>query len=157
MGQLPHAVQLPLHHLGSGLGAEESPWGLRLAAPGPACFPARFAPDGWAALWLPGPARSSGWCWSWRGRSPPPLTTPPPAPRSLLSPSLESCSLAASGPQRLLGPILLPSVRRSLSLRSAVECGLFLPAACPATAAGGGKQVSCSCHHRPGYKQPLLS
>lgn len=80
--------------------ARSGPKGLRLAAPGPACFPARFAPDGWAALWLPGPARSSGWCWRWRGRSPPPLTTPPPDPRSLLSPSLESRSLTASGPQR---------------------------------------------------------
>lgn len=88
--------------------------GSRLATPGPTCFSARFAPDGWAALWLPGPPRSSGWRWRWR--SPPPLTTPPPAPRSLLSPSLESGFLAASGPQRPPAG-RLASVCRSVSLQ----------------------------------------
>lgn len=129
--------------------------GLRLAAPGPACFPARFAPDGWAALWLPGPPRSSGWRWRWR--SPPPLTTPPPAPRSLLSPSLESRSVAASGPQRPPGRSPGECLSVCLSAVPQIECGILLPALCLAAAAGGGKQVSRSSHRCPGYKQPLLS
>lgn len=104
--------------LGPDLGPRGHRGGSRLATPGPACFSARFAPDGWAALWLPGPPRFSGWRWRWRWRSPPPLTTPPPAPRSLLSPSLESRFLAAFGPQRPPAG-RLASVCRSVSLQYA--------------------------------------
>lgn len=73
VGQLPHAVQLPLHHLGGGLAAAGSLRGSRAGSPRPSCLcPQRSRRAGWAAL-------SASWA------SALPLRSLPP-PRSRLRP-----------------------------------------------------------------------
>lgn len=86
------------------------------AAPGPACLcPRRLSRPGWVggALRFLGQPRSR--CSS---LSPPPLATPPPAPRSLLSPSLFSRSFASSGPPKGAPPTVPASVGLPAAWRS---------------------------------------
>lgn len=132
-------MQLPLHHLAGGLGAAGSRWGSRARQPpGPACLcPRRLSRPGWVggALRFLGPPRSG--C---RSLSPPPLAAPPPAHRSLLSPSLFSGSFASSGPPKGPQPIRAsvgpPAARRSAGL------GRRPPSPRRPASPRGGKQVS---------------
>lgn len=122
------------------------------AQPASAC--SAFAPDGWAAL-------SASWASALPLAPASPLAAPPPAPRSLLYPSLSSRSPSLPGPPR---PLARP--RESLSAGRRVVhrlCAQLLPVRpaqsrwreagkpAPATAPAPG---SCPTHRpaSPDYK-----
>ena len=112
------------------------------AAPGPACLgPRRLSRPGWvggAPRFLGQPRSRCG------SLSPPPLATPPPAPRSLLSPkfvfSLFSRLPGPSSPRLALRRSRRVWVRRP-SGDSQVVCAAPPPRSAPPSP-GGGKQVS---------------
>lgn len=112
------------------------------AAPGPACLgPRRLSRPGWvggAPRFLGQPRSRCG------SLSPPPLATPPPAPRSLLSPkfvfSLFSRLPGPCSPRLALRRCRRVWVRRP-SGDSQVVCAAPPPRSAPPSP-GGGKQVS---------------
>lgn len=108
------------------------------AAPGPACLrPQRRSRPGWVggALRFLGQPRSGG-----RSLPPPPRATPPPAPRSLLSPSLFSRSPPASG--RPAGPRPVPATVAPAAAWRSTGCVAAPPPGPAPPNPGGGKQVS---------------
>ncbi|XP_059042904.1 uncharacterized protein LOC131839454 [Mustela lutreola] len=107
------------------------------AAPGPACLrPQRCSRPGWVggALRFLGQPRSGG-----RSLPPPPRATPPPAPRSLLSPSLFSRSPPASG--RPAGPRPVPATVAPAAAWRSTGCVAAPPPGPAPPNPGGGKQA----------------